>query len=69
MTSSHPVESQHIFPILGYFGLTTLSTIGYGEITPLAHSSGKSQIASLATVKRDVTTALGEEVVSRMRPS
>jgi hypothetical protein len=31
----HPTELQHIFPILGYFSLTTLSTIGFGDITPL----------------------------------
>jgi hypothetical protein len=28
-------ELRHIFPILGYFSLTTLSTIGFGDITPL----------------------------------
>lgn len=32
--SGHPIELQHIFPILGYFSLTTLSTIGFGDITP-----------------------------------
>ena len=28
-------ELWHVFPILGYFSLTTLSTIGFGDITPL----------------------------------
>jgi voltage-gated potassium channel len=28
-------ELTHIFPILGYFSLTTLSTIGFGDITPV----------------------------------
>jgi hypothetical protein len=28
-------EFQHFFPIFGYFSLTTLSTIGFGDITPL----------------------------------
>lgn len=31
----HPNDLQHIFPIIGYFSLTTLSTIGFGDITPL----------------------------------
>ncbi len=35
LDASHPTEIQHIFPILGYFSLATLSTIGYGDITPL----------------------------------
>lgn len=34
-TPHHSVEVLHLFPILGYFSLTTLSTIGYGDITPL----------------------------------
>jgi voltage-gated potassium channel len=34
-TSGHQTEVLHIFPVLGYFSLTTLSTIGFGDITPL----------------------------------
>ncbi|MBV8362200.1 MAG: hypothetical protein JO189_30340 [Deltaproteobacteria bacterium] len=30
-----PIEVLHVFPVLGYFSLTTLSTIGFGDITPL----------------------------------
>lgn len=30
----HPTEVLHSFPVLGYFSLTTLSTIGFGDITP-----------------------------------
>jgi amino acid transporter len=33
--SGHPAGIQSIFPVLGYFSLTTLSTIGFGDITPL----------------------------------
>jgi Ion channel len=28
-------QMLHVFPILGYFSLTTLSTIGFGDITPV----------------------------------
>ena len=31
----HPTDAQPIFPILSYFSLITLSTVGYGDITPL----------------------------------
>ena len=33
--TSPGVEEQHMFPVFIYFSLTTLSTIGYGDITPL----------------------------------
>jgi voltage-gated potassium channel len=33
--ASPPPEQQHVFPIFIYFSLTTLSTIGFGDITPL----------------------------------
>jgi len=32
---SHPADVRPMFPILGYFSLITLSTVGYGDITPL----------------------------------
>ena len=31
----HPGDTRPMFPILGYFSLITLSTVGYGDITPL----------------------------------
>jgi hypothetical protein len=31
----HYSDPQPMFPILGYFSLITLSTVGYGDITPL----------------------------------
>jgi hypothetical protein len=31
----HPTNPQPVFPILGYFSLITLSTVGYGDILPL----------------------------------
>jgi len=34
--SSPGVEEQRMFPVFIYFSLTTLSTIGYGDITPLS---------------------------------
>jgi hypothetical protein len=34
--TSPGVSEQHMFPILIYFSLTTLSTIGFGDITPLS---------------------------------
>ena len=30
-----PADARPMFPILGYFSLITLSTVGYGDITPL----------------------------------
>jgi hypothetical protein len=33
--SGQPTEVLHVFPVLGYFSLTTLSTIGFGDITPV----------------------------------
>lgn len=32
---SGPASEQQIFPVLVYFSLTTLSTIGFGDITPV----------------------------------
>jgi voltage-gated potassium channel len=34
--TSPGVSEQHMFPIFIYFSLTTLSTIGFGDITPLS---------------------------------
>jgi voltage-gated potassium channel len=31
----HPADTQPLLPTLGYFRLITLSTVGYGDITPL----------------------------------
>jgi Ion channel len=32
-TPGRPVDVLHVFPVLNYFSLTTLSTIGFGDIT------------------------------------
>jgi len=40
-----PTEFQHFFPILGYFSLTTLSTIGFGDITPLTLQARYAAVA------------------------
>jgi hypothetical protein len=40
-----PTELPHIFPILGYFSLTTLSTIGFGDITPLTLQARYAAVA------------------------
>ena len=39
------IEVQHIFPVLGYFSLTTLSTIGFGDITPLTLQARYAAVA------------------------
>ena len=41
----HPSELLHIFPVLGYFSLTTLSTIGFGDITPLTLQARYAAVA------------------------
>jgi amino acid transporter len=41
----HPTEFQHVFPILAYFSLTTLSTIGFGDITPLTLQARYAAVA------------------------
>jgi hypothetical protein len=40
-----PLFVQHLFPILGYFSLTTLSTIGFGDITPLTLQARYAAVA------------------------
>ena len=40
-----PKEFLHVFPILGYFSLTTLSTIGFGDITPLTLQTRYAAVA------------------------
>jgi len=40
-----PTEFQHLFPIFGYFSLTTLSTIGFGDITPLTIQARYAAVA------------------------
>jgi voltage-gated potassium channel len=44
-TPGHPVEVLHLFPVLGYFSLTTLSTIGFGDITPLTLQTRYAAVA------------------------
>ncbi len=41
----HPNEILHIFPVLGYFSLTTLSTIGFGDITPVSLQARYAAVA------------------------
>jgi len=36
---------QHLFPIFGYFSLTTLSTVGFGDITPLTLQARYAAVA------------------------
>ena len=40
-----PTEFQHFFPVFGYFSLTTLSTIGFGDITPLTLQARYAAVA------------------------
>jgi len=43
-TSSAPSMSQ-IFPVMIYFSLTTISTIGFGDITPLTLQARYAAVA------------------------
>jgi amino acid transporter len=43
--SSYAVAVQHLLPVLGYFSLTTLSTIGFGDITPLTLQARYAAVA------------------------
>ncbi len=42
---SYQTQFQHIFPVLGYFSLTTLSTIGFGDITPVTLQARYAAVA------------------------
>jgi voltage-gated potassium channel len=44
-TANQTTEFQHFFPIFGYFSLTTLSTIGFGDITPLTLQARYAAVA------------------------
>jgi hypothetical protein len=44
-TQVRSTEFQHIFPIFGYFSLTTLSTIGFGDITPVTIQARYAAVA------------------------
>ena len=33
---AQPADLQHVLPVLVYFSLTTLATVGYGDITPVS---------------------------------
>jgi hypothetical protein len=43
--TSPGVSEQHVFPIFIYFSLTTLSTIGFGDITPLSLQARYAAVA------------------------
>jgi len=43
--SGYSVAVRHLFPVLGYFSLTTLSTIGFGDITPLTLQARYAAVA------------------------
>ena len=45
LAPSRPNELLHTFPILGYFSLTTLSTIGFGDMTPLTLQARYAAVA------------------------
>lgn len=44
-TSALADNPQHIFPVFIYFSLTTLSTIGFGDITPLTLQARYAAVA------------------------
>ena len=39
------IQVLHIFPVLGYFSLTTLSTVGFGDVTPLTLQARYAAVA------------------------
>ncbi len=43
--TSPGVSADHVFPIFIYFSLTTLSTIGFGDITPLSLQARYAAVA------------------------
>jgi amino acid transporter len=43
--SDYSVAVRHLFPVLSYFSLTTLSTIGFGDITPLTLQARYAAVA------------------------
>ena len=43
--SGYSVADGHILPVLGYFSLTTLSTIGFGDIVPLTLQARYAAVA------------------------
>ena len=47
--TSPGVSEQHMFPIFIYFSLTTLSTIGFGDITPLTLQARYAAVAEAIT--------------------
>ena len=50
LTSGLPTEQKEpVFPVLIYFSLTTLTTIGYGDITPLTMKARYAAIAEGVT--------------------
>ena len=44
-TPGHPVDVLGLLPVLGYFSLTTLSTLGFGDITPLTLQTRYAAVA------------------------
>jgi hypothetical protein len=44
-TAPGPLGEQQLFPILIYFSLTTLATIGYGDITPVTLQARYAAVA------------------------
>jgi amino acid transporter len=48
-TGGRPVEILRVFPVLAYFSLTTLSTVGFGDITPLTLQARYAAVAEAIT--------------------
>jgi hypothetical protein len=43
--TSGPLAEQQVFPVLIYFSLTTLATVGYGDITPVTLQARYAAVA------------------------
>jgi voltage-gated potassium channel len=65
----HPTEVQHSFPLIGYFSLTTLSTIGFGDITPLTLQARYAAVAEGITGQFYMAILVARLVGLQMNPS
>ena len=65
-----PSRSHHlVFPVLIYFSLTTLSTIGFGDITPLTLQARYAAVAEGITGQLYLAILVARLVGLHMAPS
>jgi hypothetical protein len=65
-----PTQHQHlVFPVLTYFSLTTLATIGYGDIIPLTLQARYAAVAEGITGQMYLAILVGRLVGLHMNQS